>query len=76
MIIGNAVGIGFALLQQHFHLIKLDPETYYMPYVPISLSITQLIALNIAIIAISYITLIIPSRIIASIRPATTLRYE
>lgn len=76
MIIGNVVGIGLALLQKHFHIIKLNPDAYYMNYVPIDINIPAIIILNIAILVISYITLIGPSYIISSIKPTSTMRFE
>ena len=76
MIIGNVVGIGLALLQMHFHILKLDPDAYYMNYVPIDINIPAIIILNIAILVISYITLIGPSYIISSIKPTSTMRFE
>lgn len=76
ILIGNIVGIGLALLQKHFHIIKLDPNAYYMNYVPIDINIPALVVLNVAIIMISYITLIGPSYIISSIKPTSTMRFE
>ena len=76
IIIGNVIGIGLALLQQHFHIIKLNPDAYYMNYVPIDINVPMLIFLNVAIIVISYITLIGPSYIISSIKPTSTMRFE
>lgn len=76
ILIGNIVGIGVALLQKHFHIIKLDPNAYYMNYVPIDINIPALVVLNVAIIVISYITLIGPSYIISSIKPTSTMRFE
>ena len=76
MIIGNVIGIGLALLQKHFHIVKLNPEAYYMNYVPIDINVTYLIILNLAILVISYITLIGPSYIISSIQPTSTMRFE
>lgn len=76
IIIGNVLAIGLALVQQHFHVLKLDPGAYYMPYVPVAISPVALITLNVAIIIISYLTLLLPSFIISSIKPGTTLRFE
>ena len=76
MIIGNAVGIGLALLQKYFHIIKLNPDAYYMNYVPIDINPTTLLLLNLAILVISYITLLGPSYIISSIKPTSTMRFE
>lgn len=76
MIIGNVVGIGLALLQKYFHIIKLNPDAYYMNYVPIDINPTTLLLLNLAILVISYITLLGPSYIISSIKPTSTMRFE
>ena len=76
ILIGNIIGIGLALLQKYFHIIKLDPDAYYMSYVPVDINVPALIVLNIAILVISYLTLIGPSYIISSIKPTSTMRFE
>ena len=76
LIIGNIIGIGLALLQKYCHIVRLDPASYYMPYVPIHLSITALLMLNVGIIIISYLTLLGASHIISTIKPASTMRFE
>lgn len=76
IIIGNVLGLGLALIQQHFHVLKLDPEAYYMPYVPISIDPVTIIILNVAIIVVSFLTLLLPSFIISSIKPSATMRFE
>ena len=76
LIIGNVIGIGLALLQHYCHIVRLDPSAYYMPYVPISLSITHLILLNVGIIIVSYLTLLGASHIISTIKPSATMRFE
>ena len=76
IIIGNVVGIGLALLQKHFHIIKLNPEAYYMNYVPIDINITSLVLLNVGILIVSYLTLIGPSYIVSTIKPTSSMRFE
>lgn len=76
LIIGNIIGIGLCLLQKYCHIVRLDPGAYYMPYVPISLSIPALVILNIGIIAVSYLTLLLASHIISTIKPTATMRFE
>ena len=76
LIIGNIIGIGLCLLQKYGHIVKLDPSAYYMPYVPISLSIPSLIMLNLGIIIVSYLTLLGASHIISTIKPTATMRFE
>ena len=76
LIIGNIIGIGLALLQKYGHIVRLDPASYYMPYVPIQLSIPALLMLNVGIIAVSYLTLLGASHIISTIKPTATMRFE
>ena len=76
LIIGNIIGIGLCLLQKYCHIVRLDPASYYMPYVPISLSIPALLALNLGIIIVSYLTLLGASHIISTIKPTSTMRFE
>ena len=76
LLIGNIIGIGLALLQKYGHIVRLDPTAYYMPYVPIQLSIPTLILLNLGIIVVSYLTLLGDSHIISTIKPTATMRFE
>ena len=76
LIIGNIIGIGLALLQKYCHIVRLDPAAYYMPYVPIQLSIPALVLLNLGIIIVSYLTLLGASHIISTIKPTATMRFE
>ncbi|MDO4511817.1 MAG: ABC transporter permease [Bacteroidales bacterium] len=76
IIIGNAIGLGLALIQKYFHVIKLDSEAYYMSYVPIEFNATALLLLNAGIIIISYVALIGPSHIVSTIKPTSTMKFE
>ena len=76
LIIGNVLGIGLALVQKYFHIIRLNPEAYYMPYVPIQIDWLTIALLNVCVFVAAYLTLLGPSHIISSIKPITTLRYE
>jgi len=76
LLIGNIIGIGLCLLQKYGHVVRLDPSSYYMPYVPIYLSLPALIMLNIGIIIVSYLTLLGASHIISTIKPSATMRFE
>lgn len=73
---GNLIGIGLALVQKYFHILKLNPDSYYMPYVPIDINFWYILILNIAIITISYLALIAPSYVISTITPAKSLKFE
>lgn len=76
LLLGNVIGLSLALIQHYFHVIKLNAEVYYMPYVPISLNIWAIIALNVGVVIASYITLLGPSYIVSTIKPTATMRFE
>lgn len=73
---GNLVGLTICLLQKHFHILKLNPEAYYIPYVPIELNVWYILLLNVASLVISMLMLLAPSYIVALIRPARTIKFE
>lgn len=62
MIIGNAVMLTLLYLQEVYHFIPLDPDSYYIDFVPVKLSLASILILNGAILAVTYVMLLIPSR--------------
>ena len=75
MLIGNGIAFALLIVQDQFHLVKLNSESYFMSYVPVEFS-WWLLALNIGIIILSFIALLLPSYIISSIKPAKSIRFE
>lgn len=76
LIWGNILGIGLCLLQLNFQIIKLDPTSYYVAYVPINFSVFHLFLLNIGTIVITLIMLIAPTYFISRISPEKTIRLD
>lgn len=76
MFLGNFIGLLFYFLQLYFRIIKLDPESYYVDYAPVELSMLYLVLLNAGTFIVSILVLIIPSYYITKIVPAKALRYE
>lgn len=76
MLIGNVIGLLLCFLQYQFHIIKLDPSTYYVSYVPIEMNWGIYILLNICTFIVSVLMLIGPSYLIAHIHPAKSIRFE
>jgi lipoprotein-releasing system permease protein len=73
---GNLLGIGICLVQKYTHLMKLDPTSYYLEYVPINLTIVHLILLNVGTIVITILMLVLPSYLITKVSPEKTIRFE
>ncbi len=76
MILGNLLGIGLAALQDKFKLIPLDPQNYYMEYVPIMWDWPMVILLNLLTFLIIGLILFLPTRIITGISPIQSIRFD
>ena len=76
MLWGNVIGLTFYFIQKYTGVFTLDPSTYYMDKVPVSLSFPVWLLLNIGTLLISVLMLVGPSYIVARILPATSMRYE
>lgn len=77
MVIGNAVGILFCLLQQHFHLIKLDAASYYVSYVPVSIGVGTLLCVNVALFVICLLALLLPAAYVSRrVSIITAIRFD
>jgi lipoprotein-releasing system permease protein len=73
---GNLLGIGLGWLQDKFKIIPLDPENYYMNYVPIQWEWTGIIGINLLVLLIISLVLIIPTLIISRIEPIKAIRFD
>ena len=73
---GFLLGVGLSFLQQKFHLVHLNPETYYIDAVPIHFSWPLIILLTLATLVISVLVLVIPSYLVSRIHPARVMRFE
>lgn len=76
MLWGNVIGLTIIVLQKLFHIIKLDPTSYYVAFVPMNFSFIHLLLLNAGTIAITSVILILPSYLISKISPDKTIRFD
>lgn len=76
LLIGNVIALVLCLLQSKLHLIHLDSESYYMPYVPIDLNPWMFILISAGTLLVCILSLLIPASYIAKIDPAKTIRVE
>lgn len=77
MLIGDAIAIVLGIIQEKFHLIKLNPDTYYVDYVPIHFNIPAVLGLNVAVFIICMLVLIIPAWVVGKkITPVNAVRWE
>jgi lipoprotein-releasing system permease protein len=76
LIWGNVVGLALCWVQSRWHLLRLDPENYYLEWVPIALRPWHVIGLNIATVLLTLLVLIGPSAIIAKISPTKAIQAD
>ena len=72
---GNIIGLTLLLSQKYFGFLSLDPETYYVSQVPVSIDVLSILLLNIGILVLCFLMLIIPSIIITKIQPSKSIRF-
>ncbi len=76
LLIGNAVGLPLLIWQEKGRVLPLDPEMYYLPYVPVEINWWWILILNLCIALAAWLILAIPARAAARVSPATAMRSE
>lgn len=76
LLVGNAVGLGFGILQHYTKLIKLNAENYYMSYVPIYWDWSIILGMNVLIFVATTAVLFLPAMIISNIKPIKAIRFD
>ncbi len=76
MAFGNIIGVGLAYLQYKFKIVPLDPQNYYMEYVPIQWDWLWVISLNMVTFMVVSLVLFLPTMIISSITPIRSIRFD
>lgn len=73
---GNIVGLGICAVQSLWHPIALDPENYYLEWVPIAIRWWQIVLLNAGALCITMLMLIIPSTLVSKVSPGSILAND
>ncbi len=72
---GNTIGLFIIGFQYYFKVITLNPETYYVSTMPVYISFSSILLLNIGTLFLCFLMLIIPSYIITKIEPSTSIKF-
>jgi len=72
---GNIIGLSLIFIQHYFKVITLNPETYYVTTMPVYISFSAIILLNIGTLFLCFLMLIIPSYIITKIEPSKSIKF-
>ncbi len=73
---GNIIGLGLSMLQQHFGIIELNQESYYVSVVPIGVDWLHVVLLNAGVLIVSVLAMVLPSLVITSITPVKAIRFD
>ena len=71
--IGDLVILVLLFLQQRYHFLTLDADSYYIDFVPVYLKGWTVIALNCGVLLVTYLVLVLPSRFVGKISPAESM---
>lgn len=73
---GNLIGISILLIQQHFGVVSLNPENYYVNQAPVYINWVYVLLLNLLTVTVCFLVLLIPSYIITKISPIKAIRFD
>jgi lipoprotein-releasing system permease protein len=74
--VGNFIGLLITWLQFKFKFITLNPETYYVSFVPAEFHLWHILAINGLTILCCLVMMLLPVLIISKITPVKSLRFK
>lgn len=76
MAAGNLLAILFCIIQGTTHLLRLNPENYFVSFVPVNLDLGMILCADILAFAVIMLLLLIPCVFISKVDPAETVRVR
>jgi lipoprotein-releasing system permease protein len=76
LLLGNVLGLGLGYFQQQTHFFRLDEASYYMTFVPVQFSLSDILLLNLGTLVICLLVLIVPSMLVSKISPVKAIRFK
>ena len=76
MLAGNIAAFVLCLLQDRLHLLKLDPENYFVSFVPVDINVVDILSLDLVSFVVIMILLLVPCSFISRIDPADSIRVR
>lgn len=76
MVLGNALAFLFCFIQDKTHILRLDPENYFVSFVPVHIDFGTVFLADAAVFAAIMLLLLIPSLFISRVDPAETVRVR
>ena len=76
MAIGNAAALLLCALQSSTHLLRLNPENYFVSFVPVHVNIPMVVFADVISFVVIMLLLLIPCVFISRVDPAQTVRAQ
>ena len=76
MLAGNAAALLFCAIQSSTHLIKLNPENYFVSFVPVHADLPMILLADLCAYVAIMILLLLPGLFVSRIDPARTVRFR
>jgi len=76
LLLGNLLGGGLYWFQDHTRYFKLDEASYYVSYVPVSITLLEVVFLNVGVVVVTLAVLLIPSYLISKISPIKAIQFQ
>ncbi len=75
-VLGTIIGTGVVYIVDTYQLVKLNPEVYMIEYLPLKISLIDVVSVFVSSILICFISSVIPAYFASKEVPAEVLRYE
>lgn len=76
MLIGNVIAMAFVAVQSQTRMLGLDPENYFVSFVPVKINAGAVILADIVSFLIIMLLLLLPTLFISKVDPARTVRMK
>ena len=76
MAAGNLLAILFCIIQGTTHLLRLNPENYFVSFVPVNLDMGMILCADVISFVVIMLLLLIPCVFISKVDPAETVRVR
>lgn len=76
MLAGNALAILFCIIQDTTKVLRLNPENYFVSFVPVKLDFGMILTADILAFVLIMLLLLIPCLFISKVDPADTVRVR
>ena len=74
MLAGNALALLFCFIQSRTHIIGLNPENYFVSFVPVNIDLVNVIAADVISYLVIMLLLLLPCLFVSGVDPASTVR--